>query len=110
MDMQSLNLLKDTTITDQEVIKVIDFEYAGFNPRAMDMANTFCEHCDMNNIQADYPKEYPSDAVQNQFVQSYIRNSPNVPAQVQQHVNAQHMSHMYWTFFGVPKRRNESAW
>ena len=74
MDMQSLNLLRDTTITDRDVIKVIDFEYAGFNPRAMDMANTFCEHCDMNNIQADYAKEYPSEQVQNDFVQTYIRN------------------------------------
>lgn len=77
MDMQSLNLLRDDNKnSDQETtkIQVIDFEYAGFNPRAVDMANTFCEHCDMNNIQADYAKEYPSEQAQNAFVQSYIRN------------------------------------
>jgi len=81
MDLQSLNLLRDTTATsmneNEDVIKVIDFEYAGFNPRAVDMANTFCEHCDMNSLRADYANEYPSDQVQNEFVQSYSRRLSN---------------------------------
>ena len=74
MDMQSLNLLRDTNNTTPTVIKVIDFEYAGFNPRAVDMANTFLEHCDMNNIKPNYEAEYPSVQLQNDFIQSYIRH------------------------------------
>ncbi|CAB9498681.1 Choline kinase alpha [Seminavis robusta] len=78
MDMQSLNLLRDTTVQEPDsTIKVIDFEYAGFNPRAMDMANTFCEHCDMNNIQADYATQYPSEEVQNAFLQRYLEQAAN---------------------------------
>ena len=56
-------------------IRLIDFEYAGLNPRAADIANTFCEHCDMNNIKADYKKEYPTDDEQNLFLRVYIQNA-----------------------------------
>lgn len=85
MDMQSLNFLRDDTNTDLSnpdacPIKVIDFEYAGLNPRALDMANTFCEHCDMNNMKADFDKEYPSDAIQNAFVQNYVRRTLELQA------------------------------
>lgn len=83
MDMQSLNFLRPqdsdvktiaaSATANTNIIKVIDFEYAGFNPRAVDMANTFCEHCDMNNMKADYENEYPSDGVQNAFLKSYIQ-------------------------------------
>ena len=87
MDMQSLNFLRPqidttndaaaaaiTTTTNSSTsnMKVIDFEYAGFNPRVVDIANTFCEHCNMNNLKADYEQEYPSDMVQNDFLQTYI--------------------------------------
>ena len=88
MDMQSLNFLRDSSHTnadlsgssssaddDDSPIKVIDFEYAGFNPRAVDMANTFCEHCDMNNIKADYENEYPSADVQNAFLKTYVQHT-----------------------------------
>ena len=56
-------------------IRLIDFEYAGWNPRAADIANTFCEHCDMNNIRADYEKEYPSVEAQNEYFRSYLEES-----------------------------------
>jgi thiamine kinase-like enzyme len=74
MDAQSLNVLKDANAKHGEgEIRLIDFEYAGWNHRAADLANSFCEHCDMNNICADYPAEYPSDAVQNVFLKTYIQ-------------------------------------
>lgn len=90
MDMQSLNFLRPTsdnngnTNTNGKVpqqtnhnnnsdLKVIDFEYAGWNPRGIDMANTFCEHCDMNHMQADFAKEYPSEDIQNEFLEHYIQ-------------------------------------
>lgn len=85
MDMQSQNLLRNANQKiDPESsppmaldcpLQVIDFEYAGFNPRAVDMANTFCEHCNMNNIKADYEAEYPSVEVQNAFLKSYIQQT-----------------------------------
>lgn len=74
MDVQSLNVLKDSNATNgQGNIRLIDFEYAGWNPRAADVANTFCEHCDMNNLCADYPAEYPSVLVQNDFLKAYLQ-------------------------------------
>ncbi len=72
MDCQYLNILKDTTSRHAGSIRLIDFEYAGWNPRAADIANTFCEHCDMSSIRADYEKEYPSETVQNNFLKAYL--------------------------------------
>lgn len=72
MDCQSLNILKVGKDCHSSSIRLIDFEYAGWNPRAADIANTFCEHCDMNNINADYEKEYPSEEVQNTFLIAYL--------------------------------------
>lgn len=82
-DCQSLNLLRpaststtSTTTTPQPddifLLKLIDFEYAGWNARATDIANTFCEYCDMNNLKAVYETEYPSVAAQCAFLQSYL--------------------------------------
>lgn len=72
MDCQSLNILKDTSSHLPGRIRLIDFEYAGWNPRAADIANTFCEHCDMNNICADFEQEFPSETVQNNFLKAYL--------------------------------------
>jgi thiamine kinase-like enzyme len=81
MDGQSLNFLKD----EKDDIRVIDFEYAAWNPRAVDIANTFCEYCDMNNICADFENEYPSDAQQNAFLIPYIRQAqPSLAEQMDQ--------------------------
>jgi len=54
-------------------IRLIDFEYAGMNPRAADIGNTFAEFCGMNNLIPDYEKEYPSEMCQNVFLMNYIR-------------------------------------
>lgn len=89
MDCQSLNLLRPqqqqqhdcdnnnarTNESQQPVLRLIDYEYAGFNPRAVDLANTFCEYCDMNNLCADYEHEYPAPAVQDRFLTSYLINT-----------------------------------
>jgi len=81
MDCQSLNLLRPSNSYEpnQGKLKWIDFEYAGLNPRAADIANTFCEHCDMNNLKADYEKEYPSDQAQNAFLRAYFDNLDVTP-------------------------------
>jgi len=63
-------------------IKVIDFEYAGLNPRAADIGNTFCEHVDMNNLKADFVRDYPTVQEQNRFLISYVRHVNNEIAQL----------------------------
>lgn len=68
-DLQSLNLL---TPIQGGPLKVIDFEYAGRNPRAYDMANTFCEFMDMNNLRADFVTDYPTDKDQDAFLRGYM--------------------------------------
>jgi choline/ethanolamine kinase len=75
MDLQSLNIL--TPNGDPEcvspIIRLIDFEYSGWNSRGADIANTFCECCDMNNLKANYESEYPTNDQQKSFFQQYIR-------------------------------------
>jgi hypothetical protein len=84
MDCQSLNILKDScTSSTGNVVRLIDFEYSGWNPRAADIANTFCEYCDMNNVCADYENEYPSEEEQNVFLRAYVtRVQPSLAAEL----------------------------
>ena len=66
-------LVKDDTVQEQIAsVRLIDFEYSGFNRRVVDIANTFLEHCDMNNLKPKYDLEYPSDEEQNIFIEEYI--------------------------------------
>jgi len=85
MDAQSLNLLRPVDVDDSSnnaleeetrssSLKLIDYEYAGWNPRVVDIANTFCEYCDMNNLRANFPKEYPSEEDQNSFLRAYLND------------------------------------
>lgn len=81
MDCQSLNILTpsesldDDDDDDEAPIRLIDFEYAALNPRAADIANTFCEHCDMNNLAADYEAQHPAPEVQNYYLRRYVRRA-----------------------------------
>lgn len=86
MDCQSLNILTPISHppypeqsfqpkkanSEEPTIQVIDFEYAGMNARVTDIANTFCEHCDMNNLKPDYKTEFPNIGQQNQFLRAYL--------------------------------------
>jgi thiamine kinase-like enzyme len=128
MDCQSLNLLrvKDTAAAPPESIKLIDFEYAGWNPRAADLANTFCEFCDMNNICAKYEVEYPSVETQNAFLMAYLKEAnPNWFASVEDDEQAllenvlpvlRHevgrftlLSHVGWTVWSLVKDQDTSG-
>ena len=42
-------------------VRLIDYEYGGYNYRAFDLANHFCEHC---GFDCDYEKWYPTPAQQ----------------------------------------------
>lgn len=120
MDCQSLNILKDASGS----IRLIDFEYAGWNPRAADIANTFCEYCDMNNISADYEKEYPSDEAQNDYLKNYVlQSSPDLAQQLSALQQWESflapirseigrfslLSHLGWSIWCIVKAKEESA-
>jgi thiamine kinase-like enzyme len=120
MDCQSLNIMKDTFGS----LKLIDFEYAGWNPRAADLANTFCEHCDMNNLCANYQDEYPSKATQTTFLTTYLRHAnPELAQQLDQSQEWENvielwrkeigrftlMSHIGWTVWSILKSKDESG-
>lgn len=93
MDCQPLNILVDKadegdddegkiSSKNNEIIKhnerrirLIDFEYAGWNARAADIANTFCEFCEMSNLRADYENEYPSAKQQDEYFRQYCKQS-----------------------------------
>jgi len=69
MDLQSLNILRNETV---DALRIIDYEYSGMHPRAVDIANTWLEYCDMNNLKADYEGEYPTVEQQNAFLRVYL--------------------------------------
>lgn len=84
MDCQPLNILInrediedncDDTVHTLNTLRLIDFEYSGWNPIAADIANTFCEYCEMSNLRADYEKEYPTPAQQDTFFWNYLLQS-----------------------------------
>ena len=62
-DVQANNIL--TLFLDYEKIKLIDFEYSGWNPRAFDIANYCCE--------AAFDNSYPLDL----GISYYLNNLPN---------------------------------
>lgn len=120
MDLQSMNILKDT----KDTIRIIDFEYAGWNPRAADIANTFCEYCDMNNLCARYEEEHPSDEQQNEFFRAYMQHSD--PDWAEQLSRGDHWetflntlrsevgrfslhSHLGWCLWAMVKSKEESG-
>uniref|UniRef100_A0A7S4AF06 Uncharacterized protein n=1 Tax=Pseudo-nitzschia australis TaxID=44445 RepID=A0A7S4AF06_9STRA len=92
MDCQPLNILigNNYQYNDYEneniahgsdnQLRLIDFEYAGWNPIAADIANTFCEYCEMSNLCADYDKEYPTPAQQDVFFWNYLLHSDPIRA------------------------------
>jgi thiamine kinase-like enzyme len=81
MDCQPLNILVSklpaaaTEDCHDRKIRLIDFEYAGWNPRASDIGNTFCEFCEMSNLRANYEDEYPSAQQQDEYFRHYCKRT-----------------------------------
>ena len=71
MDCQSLNILVNKR-WGEWAIKLIDFEYSGHNPRALDMGNTWCEHCQANDLKASWEEEYPRWEQKDFFIRKYM--------------------------------------
>ncbi|KAF9114998.1 hypothetical protein BGX27_009217 [Mortierella sp. AM989] len=72
-DTQYGNILR--TLDESEELVVIDFEYAGYNTRAFDIGNHFCEwtadyHSERPSIL--HPSRYPTKAEQLNFLEAYM--------------------------------------
>lgn len=102
MDAQSLNLLRNKGGD----VKVIDFEYAGLHPRAADLANTFCEYCDMNNLQGNWKVQYPNREQQEDFLKAYVKRCrvdmdsdclENFRKEVNKHTLVSHLGWATWS-------------
>ena len=109
MDAQSLNLLKNGN-----EIKLIDYEYAAWNPRAADIANTFCEYCDMNRLKANYQTQYPSPQQQDEFIHAYLtamQDTDLIPtrdyAVVRREIGKHSLiSHLMWTVWSIVQHQS----
>ncbi|GMH47136.1 hypothetical protein TrRE_jg7685 [Triparma retinervis] len=71
MDCQSLNILVNKEWGEWD-IRLIDFEYAGHNPRALDMGNTWCEHARANDLAANWEEEYPNGPQKDFYIRKYM--------------------------------------
>ncbi|KAF9556562.1 hypothetical protein BGW38_009190, partial [Lunasporangiospora selenospora] len=72
-DTQYGNILR--SLDDEGELVVIDFEYAGYNTRAFDIANHFCEwtadyHSDRPSVL--HPDRYPTKSEQFNFLEAYV--------------------------------------
>jgi len=74
MDCQSLNILTKPEVEEEDpwAIKLIDFEYSCFNPRAIDLGNTFCEMCECNDLKPDWNTQYPEGDEAKWIVEKYV--------------------------------------
>jgi thiamine kinase-like enzyme len=96
MDAQPLNLLLDvddchdpgedgdsshpSPPQPSHGLKLIDYEYAGFNARVVDLGNTWCEYMDMNpsttrDLSMEWECGYPTSEQQVVFLAAYLEQS-----------------------------------
>ncbi|XP_006644624.1 probable choline kinase 2 isoform X2 [Oryza brachyantha] len=106
-DLQYGNIMIDE---ETNMLTIIDYEYASFNPVAYDIANHFCEmaadyHSEKPHI-LDYSK-YPDTGEQKRFVKTYLSNSGDEPdaeevenllQSIEKYTLA---SHLVWGLWGI---------
>ncbi|KAI8637450.1 kinase-like domain-containing protein [Parasitella parasitica] len=102
-DLQYGNILK---INGTDELVVIDFEYAGYNPRAVDIANHFCEW--MYDYHSDdsatmHLNQYPSFEEQSLFLASYLHTQNDaLVRELQKEVDQWKMAcHLFWGLWGL---------
>ncbi|MCL7028702.1 hypothetical protein MKW94_006830 [Papaver nudicaule] len=81
-DLQYGNIMMDE---DTNVVTIIDYEYASYNPVAYDLANHFCEmaadyHTETPHI-LDFNK-YPDSEERKRFTRAYLSSSGDQPTDV----------------------------
>ncbi|GAA5799855.1 kinase-like domain-containing protein [Helicostylum pulchrum] len=98
-DTQYGNILK---INGTNELVVIDFEYAGYNPRGFDIVNHFCEW--MYDYHSSNPAmlhldQYPTREQQASFISSYYSNDVD---SLLKEVNDWKMAcHLFWALWGL---------
>lgn len=89
---------------------VVDFEYAGYNPRGFDIANHFCEW--MYNYHGVQPAimnvdDFPTEEEQLRFLKAYLEgeeedDSAVTPKELRQETLPWVMaSHLHWALWGI---------
>ena len=79
-DMLAGNLLFDES---DKSLRLIDFEYSGYNYAVADIANVcaaVCESIMLSGQPQDVGRNFPSDAIQLHFVERYLDMSESLPA------------------------------
>lgn len=98
--MQYGNILK---VNGTNELVVIDFEYAGYNPRAYDIVNHFCEW--MYDYHGEQPAtmfldKYPTQKEQLVFLKSY--NAALNPDELLAEVDPWKAAcHLFWSLWGL---------
>lgn len=129
MDAQPLNLLLDVDNCHDpgaqgdssdlpNGLKLIDYEYAGFNARVVDLGNTWCEYMDMNpsttrELSMEWECGYPTSEQQVSFLAAYLEQSDmgdavaddDFVSQLQRMVNEHSLiSHLLWATWSCLQR------
>ncbi|KAI8380196.1 kinase-like domain-containing protein [Blakeslea trispora] len=101
-DTQYGNILK---INGTDELVVIDFEYAGYNPRAMDIVNHFCEW--MYDYHSQSPStmhldQYPTLEEQNRFIASYLntQDQSRIDCLISEVADWKMACHLFWALWG----------
>ncbi|KAL5707147.1 hypothetical protein ACHQM5_025233 [Ranunculus cassubicifolius] len=106
-DLQYGNIMIEE---ETRLLTIIDYEYAGYNPVAFDLANHFCEmaadyHSETPHIM-DYDK-YPDSEERERFARVYLSSSGHEPSdtEVEQLVQDAEKytlaSHLLWGLWGI---------
>ncbi|XP_003387510.1 PREDICTED: probable ethanolamine kinase [Amphimedon queenslandica] len=93
---------------EEDNVSFIDFEYAGLNPRAYDIADHFCEFVGIDIKDIDYTK-YPGEELQKKWLRMYLTElkgtsdiSDTDLHQLYREVNKYALAaHLMWTIWGL---------
>eukprot|EP01083_Nonionella_stella_P067880 179839_1 len=122
-EMQTEDIKADSD-AEGMVVKVIDYEYAGYNYRSFDFGNFFNELM-IDNYYKDAPyfkideANYPSEDYRRRFVSSYLDalvdetvvNDDTVSSMMKEIEYGSMLSHLWWTMWGiVESQRNDIDW
>lgn len=88
-------------MNDSNELVVIDFEYAGYNPRGFDIVNHFCEWMydyHSSNPATMHLHQYPTTQEQISFLSCYTDDVDSLLKEVQDWKMA---CHLFWALWGL---------
>ena len=94
-DIHAGNFLFDRK---NDVLTLIDYEYADYGPRAFDMANMFCEFA---GFECDYTR-YPTAGLRREFYNAYSLSEPEEALALENEVAAwTPVTHVFWALWAI---------